>query len=354
MGIEEKAMRNAFGFSATGIGSVPFKDVRKTCRHILENCPEIPFWPQFVQRSHLEDLSIQVSQGLPFIEFKEEQRAIVLTSGDIESALVAFYDQFLAEDIQRFAVGKEYAPGLYEMVAMIQENPEAYGPYIKGQSVGPVTFAAAITDHDGKSLLHNPDLLEALVKALAIRALWQVRKLRNSGKRPIMFLDEPYLSGYGSAFSPVQRHEIITLIKEVMGYVRKRSDALIGIHCCGNTDWPMIIETGPDIISFDAFSYMDTFLLYPKELCQFLDRDGTIAWGIVPTTVSAGKASVESLFLTLQGVLNRFHEWGLDPERVARHSLLTPACGMGTMQEASAEKALDLLSLLSKRCRDLG
>jgi methionine synthase II (cobalamin-independent) len=343
-----------FNFSATGIGSVPFLDVKGTCRQVLATCREIPFWPQFVHRSPLEDLTIQFSEGLPFLELHEDQRTLVLSSPDIESELVAFYDLFLSENTSRFAISKAYAPGLHEMIANLREKLDSHVKYVKGQTVGPVTFAAGIVDQEGKSLLHNPDLVEALTKALAIRALWQVKELSTWGKRPMIFLDEPYLSGYGSAFMPVQRHEVIGLIKEVIDYVRERTDALIGIHCCGNTDWAMIMETGPDIVSFDAFSYMDYFLLYPEEIFQFFERGGSIAWGIVPTFAFSGKESVESLFSLLQKGLERLFEWGLSPGLVAGQSLLTPACGMGTMKEAEATKALVLLSQLSEKCAEVG
>ena len=212
-----------------------------------------------------------------------------------------------------------------------------------------MTFAAGIVDQKEKSILHNPDLLDAAVKGLAIKALWQVRELSRTGKRTIFFLDEPYLSGYGSAFTPIQRHEVVGLLKEVIDYIRNRSDALIGVHCCGNTDWPMIIETGPDIINFDAYSYMDTFLLYPEELSRFLSEGGAIAWGIVPTADFTGEETIEGLLTRLGVGLKRFEEWGLDAERIAKCSLLTPACGMGTMDEALADRVLVLLSELSKK-----
>ncbi|MCJ7594062.1 MAG: hypothetical protein MUO52_04725 [Desulfobacterales bacterium] len=342
-----------FFFAATGIGTVPSLNIRGTCHRILEVCPQIPFWPQFVRRSPLEDLSIQFSEGLPLLEKKEGQKALVLSSRAPEPDLVAFYDRFLADDIDRFAISRAYAPGLHEMVSLIQENPERHGPYIKGQMVGPVTFAAGIKDAEGKSLLHNPDLLEALVKGLCIRALWQVRELGRTGKKVIIFLDEPYLSGYGSAFSPLQRDEVIAMIREVLDYLRERTDALIGIHCCGNTDWPMIAETGPDIISFDAFSHMEYLLLYPEEITGFLKRGGNLAWGIVPTFEFTGQESIEGLFSRLQVGLTRLEEWGMDPEQVASQSLLSPACGMGTLDEGAANRVLDLLLGLSRKCQAL-
>ena len=340
-------------FRATGIGSVPFVDVTQTCLHILKCLPEIPFWPQLVKRSHVEDMNIQFSEGLPLLEIIEDKRALIVSSDHRESELVIFYDHFLVDDLDHFAISEDYAPGLAELIRLIQEHPEKYGPYIKGHSVGPITFAAGITVPDGKSLLYDPELLEAMVKGLSIKTLWQVREMERSGKRPIIFLDEPYLSGYGSAFSPIERHEVISLLKELIDYVRERSEALIGIHCCGNTDWSMIMEAGPDIVNLDAFEYMEFFLLYPDHITRFLQGGGIIAWGIVPTSAYTGKESVEDIFLKLEQGLNRAFELGLDKERIIRNSILTPSCGMGSMDETSTLRILDLLSALSEKCQEL-
>ena len=339
-----------FYFRPTGIGSVPFIDVGKTCNRILERLPLIPYWPQFVKRSHLEDMAIQYSEGLPLLSVSEERRTLLVATEDVESALVSFYDRFMSDQVDTFSISEEYAPGLYAIIASIQKDPEKYGPFIKGQTVGPVTFAAGIHHSDEKSLLYHPDLLEAMVKGIAIKALWQVRELEKTGKAPVLFVDEPYLSGFGSAFSPIERHEVINLLSEVIQYVREHTSARIGIHCCGNTDWSMIIESGPDIVNFDAYSYMEYFLLYPKELSQFLNNGGSIAWGIVPTADLTGKETVDGLFEKLEQGLNTIQEWGIPRETLAKQSLLTPACGMGSMEPAAAEKVLDLLSSISERC----
>ncbi|MGD8227426.1 MAG: hypothetical protein PVH82_01795 [Desulfobacteraceae bacterium] len=343
-----------FNFKATGIGSVPSVGVQHACLHILEQLPEIPFWPQLVRRTHLEDVNIQFSEGLPLLEIIKDKRALTVSSSERESELVAFYDSFLAEDVDYFAISREFAPGLYELVELIQKDPEAYGPFIKGQIVGPITFSAGIMGLDGKSLLYDPELLEVMVKGISIKALWQVREMDKSGKKPILFLDEPSLSGFGSAFSPIERSEVLRLLKEIIDYLRERSNALIGIHCCGNTDWSMIIEAGPDIVNFDAFDYLDYFLLYPDQITRFIHGGGVIAWGIVPTLTFTGQESLETLYAKLKEGLNRCYEWGLDPETLIAGSILTPACGMGTMEQASADKVLHLLSSLSRKCRELG
>lgn len=337
---------------ATGVGSVPFEDIERTCADILKYHPLIPFWPQFVKRTHLEDMKIQYSEGFPFLEIDEKKRALVVSqTKNIESELASFYEHFMAQDMPYFAISKSFAMGLFTLLELIKRKG-FHGAYIKGQSTGPITFAAGITDRNGNSVLHNPEILEAVAKGIAIKALWQVREIEKYGEKTIIFLDEPYLSGFGSAFTPIERHEVIENLRTVINYLRENSKTLIGIHCCGNTDWSMIIEAGPDIINFDASEYMDYFLLYPDDIVQFLKGGGIIAWGIIPTANFTGEETVEKLFSRLQEGLNRIHQWGIDPETLAEKSILTPACGMGTMTPQHAKKGMELLDQLSQKCSD--
>ena len=79
-----------FNFAATGIGSVPFQNIKDTCRDILEHLPAMPFWPQFVKRSYLEDMTIQFSEGLPLLEVIEKKRSLTKLDGHVFQ-VAAFY-----------------------------------------------------------------------------------------------------------------------------------------------------------------------------------------------------------------------------------------------------------------------
>ncbi len=339
-----------FRFTATGIGSIPSLDARGSCLNILKRTPQIPFWPQLVKKSLLEDFFIQFSEGLTFLKIREGARVLEVSS-EPESRLAEFYEHFLADDTGYFRIGRDHAAGLYELMDLVSLDPGRCGPFIKGHTVGPVSFAAGIKGPDGRPLLSNPDLKDALTKGIAIKALWQAGELARSGKQVIIFLDEPYLSGFGSAFSPIERHEVIAMLKEVIDYLRERSDVLIGVHCCGNTDWSMIIDADPDIINFDAFAFLDYFLLYPDAVSRFIKGGGSVAWGIVPTSDFKGAETVEELRLRLEEGVARLKDIGLDRDLIAKRSLITPACGMGTMDEKASNRVLELLSLLSEEMK---
>ena len=254
----------------------------------------------------------------------------------------------MAQDLEYFAISRQYAPGLYTLLEDMEKGLAPKAEYIKGQIVGPVTFTSAIAGMDGKPVIHDAELSEALTKGLAIKALWQVNRLKGSGKRPMLFLDEPSLSGFGSAFSAIQRKDVIEMLSTVIDYVRENSEAVIGIHCCGNTDWSMILEAVPDIVNFDAFAFMDHFLLYKKEIERFFSGGGSIAWGIVPTSDFKDTVTVKELSLKLEKGFKMLEKIGISRDTIIRRSILTPACGMGTMSQDMARNAISLLSDLSR------
>ena len=114
----------------------------------------------------------------------------------------------------------------------------------------------------------------------------------------------------------------------------------------------MIIETDLDIVNFDAYSFLEYFVLYPKEICEFIKNGGAIAWGIVPTHDYSADISLDELYQKLNSGLDSLQSWGLEKEVIAKQSIITPACGMGTMDIGSADKVLELLSGISKMYSD--
>jgi len=338
----------SFNFAATGIGSVPFTDVETTCRDIFGILPFVPFWPQFVKRSNLENMLLQFTEGLTFLLVDERLGSVTVAEvKDRESHLTPFYESYLSDDLDAFAISRNFAPGLYKMIDLAISGQYGNGGFIKGQTVGPFTFAAGVVDRDGRAALHNTEIFEAIVSGLCAKALWQTRLLASCGRKPIIFFDEPYLAGFGSAFCTVQAEQVSDVMSRMIGYLKERSDVLVGVHCCGNTDWAMLLDAGFDIINFDAFGYLDYFILYHDKILEFLSRGGIIAWGIVPTSEFRGGERPEDLVSRLSAGLERLCSEGFSADTLKRQSLLTPACGMGSMDSQKAEEALRLLSDVS-------
>ena len=165
-----------------------------------------------------------------------------------------------------------------------------------------------------------------------------------------MFVDEPYLASYGSAYVAVERDQVVALIEEVFSAL----NGLKGIHCCGNTDWSLLLSTSLDILNFDAFNFAETLALYPGAVRAFLDRGGMIAWGIIPVgnDDAVMGATVEGLCERLTIAMKLIASKGVAFDMLVHASLVTPACGMGTLSERAAERALELLAQVSRQMKE--
>jgi methionine synthase II (cobalamin-independent) len=141
---------------------------------------------------------------------------------------------------------------------------------------------------------------------------------------------------------------VVAFLEEVFQGIR----GLKGIHCCGNTDWSVLLSTSVDILSLDAYNYGESITLYPAEVKRFLKRGGIIAWGIVPNTEQAlAEETVNSLLHRLREIMESLCHKGIDYDMLWEQCLVTPSCGLGALSPEGAAKALQLLAALSQKSR---
>jgi methionine synthase II (cobalamin-independent) len=343
---------NLTPFSATGIGSVPFLSAEEACREILAYPSLIPFWPQLVQKDPREEMMLQYSPPLPCLKPDVTQKNLSYDPDcDRAAALLLFYEKLLAQDPSFFSLVPEFTSGFYQLLKMLPEfNPAS--EYLKGQIVGPITLGLGVKSSADQFLIHDSELMDAVIRGLAQQAINQVKRFENLEKKAVIFIDEPSLSGYGSAFSPLSREAVLEILEGTIAPIREQTEALIGLHCCGNTDWALLLSLNLDIINLDAFGFSESFSLYPKEIKAFLEKGGMIAWGIVPTSDYTGKETTPLLLDRLAGTFQTLLSKGLDRERLYTQALLTPACGMGSLSPQTARNLLSLLSETSQMAKE--
>jgi len=345
-------MEFQYPFIATGIGSFPHQDEREAFRLIFNNFPEIPFWPQLPKRSFLEGMVVQYSEGFPSLRWNEkEQRVWVDTSNGFDKEIEKFYQRLEAVEIEPFRITEDFAGGLRILKALLSEGHRKKIRYIKGQIVGPVTFGLALADQEQKPIFYDPTLRDVLVKHLSMKARWMERKFNDlfPGVPTIIFFDEPSLSSFGSAFSGLNREDVIQSLNECFTAVK----GLKGVHCCGNTDWSVLLSTNLSILNFDAYGFLETFSLYPKEIRAFLERGGILAWGIVPTSEAIQNEDAQSLVKRLREGIETLKKKGMDPILLQR-AIITPSCGTASLSIPLAERVCELTAEVSKRLREKG
>jgi len=335
------------------IGSMPHPDPERALDLILESCPQAPCWPQLPALGFQENMMAQFSEGIPCLHVDHEANKIFFKRPESDpEALTVFYENvFNAEktgDLSSFALSESFARGFYAFLERLSSNQESRpNPFVKGQITGPLTFGLTILDEEGLPALFDDTLSDVIQKGIAMKALWQIERLKPCGGAGILFVDEPILAAFGSAaYINLSRQEAVSTLRNVFSQVQS-SGFLVGSHCCANTDWSLMVEAGVDIINFDAYAYMDSIGLYADSISDFLKRGGYLAWGIVPSTEIDKRPPPEDLFGMIQQGIEELVEKGLPRKELLENLLLTTSCGLGTLSEKEAEQALDELKHLN-------
>lgn len=337
---------------ATGVGSLPHTDADAALDLVFKYVPRIPFWPQLPKLNVREGMVAQFSEHLPFMSMNENGLSFsTLESQDKDRELELFYERIISNDLDYFQISESYAVGLRKFYRRLEKEDLKEVVFIKCHVTGPFTFAASLTDDKGIALLHDKVLLQAVLRGLAMKAAWQINLFRKFGKKILLFIDEPYLGCFGSAFTPINRENVVKALSEFTETL-KAEDVLLGIHCCGNTDWSIFMDAvNINVISFDAFDFLDRMVLYADSLKRFFARKGILCWGIVPTQLFTGLETAELLIRKIKEGMNALAKKGLDEAALFESLLISPSCGLGTFTPEKSEKIFSLLSETSSFIR---
>lgn len=332
-------------FWTTHVGSCPHLNGNVLASRLAAEL-DLPAWPQLPRRTFRENMYVQYSRALPcLVEDEAGEKIYFDTQRDLPPPLEAFYERYLVDDLDYFALQPAYAAGFFAMQAALASTS---GEWAKGQVTGPVSFGLTVTDQDLRASLYDELLGDVIVKNAVMIARWQARQLRAFRSNVVIFVDEPYLASFGSAFISLSQEQVIAMLDEVFAAIHTEG-ALAGVHCCGNTDWSVLLSTAVDILNLDAYGYLETLALYPHELRAFLDRGGVIAWGIVPNNETVASETPGGLAERLRAGFDLISRKAIgrgveiSPESFSNRSLLTPSCGLGPASVEIADRALELL-----------
>ena len=351
MGIQPK-------FLGTAIGSLPHKDPSKAVEVVLNSIPDAPIWPQLPGLGMNEQMEIQYSEGMPCVVIdRAKSRMYFDTSKDYSEAFADFYEKYMAVmdgggNLDFAAISPEFSRGIYALESRLKTLGKKL-PFVKVQTTGPCSFALTIVDENKRAMYYNEEFRDMIVKALAMKCRWQIQKFQPYAEKVICFIDEPILSAFGSStYVSVQRADVVSIINEVIEAVHA-DGGLAGIHCCGNTEWSILVDAGVDIMNFDAFEYGETIAMYPDHIKTLLNRGGALAWGVVPTSAKIREQSVDSLMAQFEKVAgNLSAKSGIPMRQIAEQAVITPSCGTGSLPVPDAEMVFDLLGKTTQALKE--
>lgn len=342
---------------ATLIGSLPVADHREALGIIFDHTPAVPLWPQLPMNPK-EGMLNQFIEDFPGVVEEGDRTYFNIHTDQFPTDQLAFFEQYLAAmegpealDASPFAVSRERARGLYELLTMAKEQPAITA--LKGQITGPFTLLTGLMDENKRLGYYEPAIHEVVVKGLALKAAWQAQFLGQLGKPAIVFIDEPALAGLGSSsFITMSLDDIRQDLTEVIEAIHQ-ANGLAGIHVCANTDWEFLLSLPLDILSFDAYSFFDRIIVCKEQLYSFLDRGGILAWGIVPTSEKEqiDQESADSLVARWEAQATQLVGAHWNQANLLRQTLITPSCGTGSLPLPYAMKVLELTRDVSATLR---
>jgi len=344
---------------STAIGSMPFSDPEHAIDVSMKSL-DAPIWPQLSHFGLYEQMEIQYSEGMPSAVIDTEKgRMYFDTATDYSEIFAKFYEDYMAAmdpdagngDCSCMAITEAYSKGIYALERRMKKLGTK-NRFLKVQTTGPCSFALTIVDENKRAMWYNEEFRDAIIKALAMKCRWQIQKFQPYAGQIICFIDEPILSAFGSStYVSVQRGDVVAALSEVIDAVHK-DNAFAGIHCCGNTEWSILIDAGVDIVNFDAFGFGETIAMYADHVKTHLNRGGQLAWGVIPTSKAIREQTTESLVAQLEKVMDHLAAKGIDKQLIVNQAIITPSCGTGSMEQADAEKVFAMTKSVSQAMKD--
>jgi hypothetical protein len=340
-------------FLATAVGSLPHEDPSQAVDLILGSLDVAPHIPQ-LSRANLKELMwTQCTEGLPRFRVDSENLSYYFdTSGDPSSEIEEFYTAYLevmeGGSAEAFAISPEYGMGIHCLLERLRREPKKRR-VIKVQVSGPLSFSLTVTDEAQRAIFYHSIFRDIAVKGMGLKAVWLLEQFKPLAENVIVFFDEPSLSAYGSsAWLAVSRNDVIESLDDVISMVLERG-GIPGVHCCGNTDWGLLMETSTRIINFDAVDYMESVSLYQGQLIPFLSRGGALAWGAVPNTEKILDETADSVIDRIRNGMALLEKSGVDRTLLRQRMLVTPACGCASITVEQSERVYQILSELQRR-----
>jgi hypothetical protein len=306
---------------------------------------DIPFWPQLPNYSYYEDMYVQAAEHFPGILLDLEKRTLRFSIDKFIAELEETMSRY--DEPEYFDISRTYSEVYHKFLALDLSSR----PAIRGQLEGPISFGFNIIDGNDRPILFDDTVRPFMLEFMEKRINVQLARLKKLNNNAFMFIDEPGLqflfsamSGYGDIKAKVDLDIFFSHIE------RPR-----GIHLCGNPDWDFLLGLDLDILSLDIYTNAGIFSSYAPSIKRFLDRNGIIVWGIVPTGFETfDKENIPSLIGRLEEVWKILSKKGLDMELLVERSLLSPAtcCLVNPDREKTVEKAFETIRLLSGELRN--
>ncbi|MBX3284492.1 MAG: hypothetical protein KF703_04035 [Actinobacteria bacterium] len=314
----------------TSVGSLPHTDRRAAVDFVLERTPELPAAPTVPALEPLEQMIPQAAWGIAGVHVADD--------GTLSVADPAALDPH-APLGDRDLGGRPFATWRLFLDRVAGRT----GP-VKLQLTGPLTLGLTLVQAGVPA-----DLAFAVAgTAVSTRArdLLALAATRAPDVPLVLVYDEPGLVGGLRPEVPLGADGVIDLLSGALAAAEGR--ALTGVHCCGPTDWRLLLQAGPQLLSLPVGAEVTGSA---GALGAFLERGGWVAWGAVATNEPLGEQPSRS-WRQLSSQWCELVQSGCDPVLLRRQALVTPVCGLALHDVTQAEHVFNLTRRLAEKIHD--
>jgi len=327
----------------TAMAVMPHTDVSRALEIALTL--DVPFWPQLPNYSYYEDMYVQAAEHFPGILLDLDKRTLRFSIDKFTEELEATLLQF--DDPTMFDISETYSAVYHRFLSM----DLADRPAIRGQLEGPISFGFNILDQDERPILFDDTVRPFMLDFMARRLNVQLARLKELNDNAFMFVDEPGLQFLFSAMAGYGDQKAKGDLDEFFAQVERPR----GIHLCGNPDWDFLLNLDMDVLSLDVYTNAEIFSSYATSIRKFLDRDGVIVWGIVPTGFEDfEKEETLTMIEHLENVWKILWSKGVDRQHMIARSMISPAtcCLVNPDKERTVERAFSSVKHISDHLRE--
>lgn len=319
------------GGTVTGIGSLPHRSAHNAVEAAFSGV-DVPFIPTMPRLDPSEGMIAQAVMGMTGISVGQYGSLLVDPARIDATAPVV-------TDIAHGAFS-----GYRVVLDRLAHGDTSSRPKIvKWQFIGPVTLGQALV----RAGVPTEVAFDVAIHAVRSHVANLFRAISAAAPEivQIVVIDEPDLGSLMSESFPIAPDTAIDLMSSALAAVE--GDAVVGLHCCAPVEIVPLLAAGPAILSIPVSRHL---VASAGVLASFLERDGLIAWGVVPTDGPV-MATSERSWRNISKLWCELVQEGCDPLRLWRQSLLTPACGLATHTVATSDIIMSQVREIAERIR---
>jgi hypothetical protein len=323
----------------TAMGIMPHTDVDQAIKLALSL--DIPFWPQLPKVNYFEDMYAQISEHFPGITIDSEKRMVFFSIDKFYSDFEEYMPHWEEETF--FRLSPQYSVVFHRF---LEEDLSGFS-YVRGQSIGPVSYGLKILDEINKPMIYYDEVRQIIFDFVAKKLQAQLNEMKQVHPGAFVWVDEPGLEMIFMAMTGYPSDKA----SEDYALFLENLPGPTGVHLCGNPDWSFLLQLKLDVLSLDILSRGHIFSRYSDDIKQFLDRGGIISWGITPTLFEEyEKENVESMITLVETLWQDLDRSGIPYEQLISQAWFAPArcCLVNSDGEQTVAKSFRMLTAVSE------